>query len=581
MLSFPAHRKHRSLVRFVYPIALLLFGLASAGCSQTREWVATGRSAMVATDHALASKVGADVLKRGGNAIDAAVAVSFALGVTRPFSTGLGGGGFLIARLADGQVFVFDFRERAPLSATPDMYDRAVGRNPQGPPPSQFGYQAVATPGLLAGMFEVHRQLGSRPFGELIDPAIAIAERGFAVDQSYVDATSSGLERFERFPELRRSCEYVYKTHLRGGALRKAGDILRQPQLARTLRWIRRDGPDAFYRGTIAQAMVQTMRERGGWITGRDLAEYRVARRKPIQSTYRGYQIITMPPPSSGGTCLVEALNILETVDLPRTWQRDRGLAQHYVVEAMKHAFADRARWMADTDFSVVPIDLLTSKEYASLLAEAIDPDKTQPTDTYGAIQLPADSGTSHYSIVDPFGNCVVATETINTSFGSLAAVDEWGLILNNEMDDFAAHRQGANFYGLVQSPRNAPQPLKRPLSSMTPTMIFKDNQPVLLVGASGGPRIISSVLNVIVNLLDYGLRAPQAIAAPRVHHQWRPDEIYFDKPVADAVVQSLRHRSHKISKRRKKGVVQAIWVESNRMIGLSDPRKGGAPSGF
>ena len=365
------------------------------------------------------------------------------------------------------------------------------------------------------------------------------------------------------------------------GALRESGDILRQPKLARMLRLIRRDGPDAFYRGEIAKAIARAMQERGGQITERDLAEYKVARRKPIESSYRDYHIITMPPPSSGGPCLVEALNILETVDLGGVWRRDRGLAQHYVVEAMKHAFADRARWMADTDFASVPVDLLTSKIYAAQLAEAIDVEQTQPIDTYGAIQLPDDSGTSHYSIIDQAGNCVVATETINTSFGSLAAIDEWGLILNNEMDDFAAHTQEANFYGLVQSPRNAPEPLKRPLSSMTPTMILKDDKPELLLGASGGPRIISSVLNVIVNILDYRLDAKDAILAPRVHHQWKPDDIYFDKPAAREVVNSLRRRSHKISQRRKKGVVQAVWVDSNRMIGLSDPRKGGAPAGY
>lgn len=577
-LMFDRKVTHR--VNVMIAVAPLLGGLCGA-CSQSPEWLATGRRAMVAADHPQASRVGADVLKRGGNAVDAAVAVSFALGVTRPYSTGLGGGGFMIVRLVDGRQFAFDFRERAPLAATPDMYDRAAARDPDGPPPSQYGYLAAGTPGLLAAMKTVHDQFGALPFEQLIDPAIELAERGFAIDDSYAKEASAKIEVFERHPQLKQSCRYVYETHLGGGVAPSIGDKLCQPKLAQLLRGIRRGGVDFFYRGEFADALARTMQQHGGIITGQDLAGYEVTPRRPIQATYRDYDILTMPPPSSGGACLVEALNILETKDMRRTWRRDPDLARHYLVEAMKHAFADRARWMADADFAPVPVDLLTSKAYAQQLALSIDPNTTQPVDTYGAIQIPEDAGTSHYSIVDAAGNCVVGTETINTVFGSLAAVDEWGLILNNEMDDFAAHSAKANYYGLIQSARNVPEPLKRPLSSMSPTIILRDGQPVLLLGGSGGPRIISSVLNMTLNLLDFGMSPQEAMNAVRIHHQWQPDTVLFDKAPPPSVTSALETRKHAISDRRATGVVQLVWVEPNRMVGVSDPRKGGAPAGF
>lgn len=564
----------------IVALLLLISGWCGA-CSQSPEWMATARRAMVATDHPLASRVGADVLKRGGNAVDAAVAVSFALGVTRPYSTGLGGGGFMIVRLADGRAFAFDYRERAPLAATADMFDRAAKSDPDGPPPSQYGYLAAGTPGLLAGMKTVHDQFGQLPFEQLIEPAIKLAEHGFAIDENYAKEAAAKNDVFERYPVLKQSCNYVYETHLRGGDSPSAGDRLRQPKLARLLRGIRRGGLDFFYRGEFAEALTRTMQQRGGIITGQDLAGYEVTLRKPIQATYRGYDILTMPPPSSGGACLVEALNILETVDLPRIWRRDPDLARHYLIEAMKHAFADRARWMADADFAPVPIDLLTSKAYAQQLALAIDPNETQPIDTYGAVQIPEDAGTSHYSIIDAVGNCVVGTETINTVFGSLAAVDEWGLILNNQMDDFAAHSAKANYYGLIQSDRNVPEPLKRPLSSMTPTIILQDGQPLLLIGGSGGPRIISSVLNMTLNLLDFGMSPREAMTAVRIHHQWRPEAVVFGKTPPAGMASALEARGHVISDRRSTGVAQLVWVKSNRMIGVSDPRKGGAPAGY
>jgi len=536
---------------------------------------------MVATDQAIASRIGAAVLERGGNAIDAAVAVSFALGVTRPHSTGLGGGGFMIARLADGRVFVFDYRERAPLGASADMYDRAQSVHPGGPPPSRYSRLAVGTPGVLAGLFEAHRQLGSLHFGELITPAIRLAENGFAVDRHYVDATVQVREVYEKYPGLKQSCPYVYHVHLRDGNLRRVGDTLRQPRLGRLLRAIRRDGPAVFYQGRVAKSIAGDMKHNGGLLTARDLADYRVARRQPLRSTYRDCELITMPPPSSGGVCLIESLNILEHTDLGGLWRRDQAAAYHYMIEAMKHAFADRARWLADADFVSVPVGLLTSKPYAAELAAAIDPDGVQPIDTYGAVQIPDDDGTSHYSIVDAAGNCVVATETINTSFGSLAAIDDWGLILNNEMDDFSARASKPNYYGLIQSPRNAPEPLKRPLSSMTPVIVLRSGKPVLLLGASGGPRIISSVLDVMVNSIVLDMDPRAAMTAPRVHHQWVPDTVFFDQPISPALRAGLVRRGHNVSEQTRSGVVQAVYVGPEGLTGVSDPHKGGAPAGY
>lgn len=554
--------------------------LCLAGCAQRPEWIATGRTAMVAADHAEASRVGLEVLRGGGNAVDAAVAVSFALGVTRPFSTGLGGGGFMIVRMADGEVHVYDYRETGPLAATADMFERAAADRPEGPAASRYGHLAVAVPNLLNGLSRVHRDLGSRPWKELVVPAIELAEVGFAVDASYVSATQDVLEVYERHPNLRQTCPYVYDVHLGGGTLRQVGDTLRQPALGRLLKLIAARGADAMRGGPVAADMEREMRANGGLIRQSGLATDRAVKREGLRGTYRQYELIAMPPPSSGGVCVLETLNILETVDLGAIQKRDRGAAAHLVVEAMKHAFADRARWLADGDFAPVPVDLLTSKAYAETLASGLDSETVQEADTYGVLAVPEDSGTSHFGIIDRWGNCVVSTETINTQFGSLAAVDEWGLILNNEMDDFAARPGRANFFQLVQSERNAPGPGKRPLSSMSPTIVLKDGSPVLLVGGSGGSRIISSVLNVMINVLDYGMSLEDAMTSVRVHHQWQPDEVAFDQAPDESLADGLKRRGHVLADRRRSGVIQAIRVDGGRMTGGSDPRKGGQPAG-
>ncbi|MCP4249872.1 MAG: gamma-glutamyltransferase [bacterium] len=559
----------------------------ASGCAQapksTHRWIATGTQAMVASDSIYASQAGLEILRAGGNAFDAAATVSFALAVTRPQSTGLGGGGFMMARSADdGRIIVHDFRETAPASATEDMFVKAVQRDPDGPRPSRNGHLAVAVPGLLAGRVAMLEAYGTRSLAEVLAPAIRLARDGFAVDQAYVTACGEALKNYVVHPRLIETCGYVYRVHLREGDLRRPGDVLAQPALARLLTGIAAHGADFFYRGPVAAAIEQEMQAHGGVMRAADLAAYRpVTNRRPIVTTYRDYTVIGMPPCSSGGICLAQTLNILEQFDLPEIHCRDPALATHLMLESMKHAFADRARWLGDADVVSVPVDLLTSKTYAQLLAQAIDPDRSADVATYGADVIPDDAGTSHFCIVDRWGNCVVSTETINTSFGSLAAVDEWGLILNNEMDDFAAEPGRANVYGLIQSTRNAVAPGKRPLSSMTPTIVLRDGQPCLLLGGSGGPRIISSVLLVLLAVTDLGMSLDEAMTDLRPHHQWRPDEVFFDAAPPEALAASLTERGHRVSSRRRTGVVQAVRLEGRRLIGAADPRKGGAPAGY
>ncbi len=545
------------------------------------EWVAEGRQAMVAADHQLASIAGLRIIQQGGNAVDAAVAVSFTLAVTRPESTGLGGGGFMIIRSAsDGEVTVLDYRERAPQRSTPEMFVNADGRTGK-LSPSRYGHLAAAVPGQVAGLLEAHKRFGTLPLAELLTPAIAIAEDGFAVDEHYVKATQSCLKKYEQYTQLKSMCPYVYEIHLRQGNLRVEGDCLCQPALGRLLREIAARGRDGFYSGPVARDLELEMTRNGGLITAADLAQYKVSERHPLCSTYRGYGVITMPPPSSGGTCIIEALNILESFDIAHAYNSDPSLAFHYIVEAMKHAFADRARWQADADYAFVPTDLLTSKDHAKHMAESLTSFTASDPDCYGTLQIPDDAGTSHFSVVDAMGNCVVSTETINTRFGSLAAVSKWGIILNNEMDDFTSVHGKANAFGLAQSDRNMPSPGKRPLSSMTPTIILRNGKPMLLLGASGGPRIISSVLNVIVRTLDFDMPLADALAACRVHHQWSPNEVVFDRPPPQRIAVGLRRRGHGLASKRQTGVVQAVFIDSGRLVGASDPRKGGKPAGM
>jgi len=543
-------------------------------------WIARGSREMVAADSEFASRAGLEMLQSGGNAIDAAAAVSFALAVTRPYSTGLGGGGFMIARLADGRIVVQDFRETAPAGATTDMCAKAARERPDGPSPSEFGYLAVGIPGLVAGRCQALAQFGTMPLAKTLQPAIRLAREGFPVDEDYVKNARDVLANYEKYSSLKDSCNYVYRTHMGSGTLRKVGDKLVQPELGKLLERLAAEGPDLFYKGSVGQAIVREMKKHGGIITEADLANYRPKLREPLLATYHDYKLILMPSPSSGGIALAETLNILETFNLPAIVKHVPGLALHYQIEAMKHAFADRSQWLGDQDFVEVPMERLMSKSFAAALARQIEPDGVSEIKRYGSSGMPKDAGTSHFCIADQFGNVVVSTETINTEFGSLAAVDEWGLILNNEMDDFTAEPGKPNAFGLIQSDRNAIAPGKKPLSSMCPTIVLKDDKPFLLIGASGGPRIITSVLNVFLGVTDFGLSLEDAIMRVRPHHQWQPDEVSFDREPPTELAAALTKRGHKLSEKRKSGVVQAILSDGEGWIGASDPRKGGKPAG-
>lgn len=543
------------------------------------DWIASGKSEMVAADSEFASKAGLSTLEAGGNAIDAAVAVSFALAVTRPYSTGLGGGGFMIARFSDGRIVVQDFRETAPAASTPDMFTKAGASHPDGPSRSEFGYLAVAVPGLVAGRCQALAQWGTLSLEKVLQPAIRLAREGYPVDEDYVRTTQDVLESYKKHPSLADSYGYVYRTHLRGGSLRQKGDRLIQPELGRLLEGLAAEGPDLFYKGTVAAAIAREMKRHGGIIAEADLANYQPKMRDPIVSTYRDYDLILMPSPSSGGIALAETLNILENFPRPPLPRHDMP-DYHLQIEAMKHAFADRAVWLGDQDFVDVPTKRLLSKSYAAALARQIDYQRVSEIKQYGSTGMPKDAGTSHFCIADRFGNVVVSTETINTSFGSLTAIEEWGLILNNEMDDFATEPGKPNAFGLIQSNANAIAPGKRPLSSMSPTIVLKDGQPYLLLGASGGPRIISSVLNVVLIVLDAHFPFQWAIETHRPHHQWQPDLVYFDREAPPGYIEDLKKCGHKIAQTYKSGIVQAIMRDGEGWIGASDPRKGGKPTG-
>ncbi len=543
-------------------------------------WIARGAQGMVATDSEHASGAGLEILQAGGNAIDAATAVSFSLAVTRGHRTGVGGGGFLIARFTDGRVVCQDFRETAPAAATADMYQKAAAANPQGPSPSEFGYLAVAVPGLAAGRCQALAQHGTMPLDRVLAPALRLAEKGFPVDEAYAAATREVLDTYEAHPKLRESCGYVWQVHLNEGRLRVAGDRLVQPELAKFFKALAAEGVDFFYRGAFADALAETMSRRGGIITKRDLADYAPKLREPLRSKYRDFELILMPPPSSGGIALTEALNVLEILDHHGVAARDAALALHDRIEAMKHVMADRAEFLGDADFVPVPVQRLTSKEFAKGLSAMIQADRVSLPREYGSLGMPKDAGTSHFCVVDRWGNVVVSTETINTTFGSLAAVDEWGVILNNEMDDFTSEPGKPNAFGLVQSSANAVAPGKKPLSSMSPTIVLRGDEPYLLIGSAGGPRIITSVLNVMLGLLDEGLSVEDAMQRIRPHHQWQPEELFFDRPPPADVAEALQGRGHKISQKRRSGTVQLILRNGKEWIGASDPRGGGKPAG-
>jgi gamma-glutamyltranspeptidase/glutathione hydrolase len=563
--------------------ALLALALAIGPGASAAAEPAPGARGMVVASQADAARAGRLQLERGGNAVDAAVAAAFALAVTQPFSAGLGGGAFVLIREPGGEVVAIDARETAPARADRDLYVRPG----VAPDASLQGPLAVATPGFVRGMALALEAGGSRPWAEVLEPAIRLAEQGFAIGPYHARMLERmrGAGFARRFPETAR----IQLPE----APAEAGWILRQPELAATLRRLAAEGPEAFYTGAIARKIASWLEARGGLVSAADLAGYRPLRRAAVAGTYRGNQVISFPPPSSGGAVLIEALNILEGFDL-RELGPDDPAAAHRVVEASKLAFADRAVWMGDPDFVEVPVARLTSKGYAEALRARILPplwkrwllgedERAIRVDTPGLAA--DDAGTTHLSATDASGRAVALTMTINTPFGSGLTVPGTGILLNNEMDDFAKAPDQPNAYGLVDTRgANAIAPGKRPLSSMTPTILVRDGRVVFVTGSPGGPRIITTVLLTIVNVVDFGMDVQQAVAAPRYHHQWQPDQVAAEPLLPAEIVEGLRARGHEVEVEPYPwSSAQAIAIDpaTGLQSGGSDPRSDGAALGW
>jgi gamma-glutamyltranspeptidase/glutathione hydrolase len=538
----------------------------------------SSKRGVVATDNAQASKVGARILAEGGNAADAGAAALLANGVLNPFASGLGGGGFCLYRPVGaskqddseqdtGEVQVIDFRERAPQKATREMFvvDGEPVRKLQ-----MRGGKASGVPGEPAGLWALQNRFGTLDWERVVDPAYKLAHRGYQVGPLLEKRLESRAESLEKHPKLAD----LFK---KDGAWAKQGDTLTRPGLARTLELYRDQGPIVFYHGDVGQAVVDAVNAAGGMFQTDDFRTYSVVNREAITGSYRGHQVYSMPPPSSGGTTLIETLNILEGYDLAEMGLNAESI--HLITEALKHAFADRARWLGDTDFVDVPIERLTSKAYADTLRAKIKPDGVLPLEEYGSHrQLPEDAGTTHVSVIDSAGNMLACTSTINTSFGSMVLVDEYGLIMNNEMGDFTPMPGKPNNYGLIGTGQNAVAPKKRPLSSMSPTLVLRDGKPFLASGASGGPMIITGTLSSILNLIDFEMTPAQAIAAPRIHHQWRPEILFAEEAIPGK--ESLRTLGHTLKVGRAYSSVQIVASSPDgSLTGVSDPRKMGRPA--
>jgi len=531
---------------------------------------------MVVSSDSLATKVGVEILKRGGNAVDAAVAVGFALAVTYPQAGNIGGGGFMVIKMANGETVTIDYREKAPIKAHEDMFLDESGNFV--PEKSQIGHLSVGVPGSVAGLLLALEKYGTMSRKEVLNPAIELAEKGFIVNEGLARAFKNAFEHFKKFPS-------TMKYFSKNGEPYKEGDLLIQKDLAKVLKLIRDRGRDGFYKGKVADLIVAEMKRGGGIITHEDLEKYQPVIRKPVIGNYRGYEIISMGPPSSGGVCLIELLNILENFDLKK-YGHNSSYTIHYLVEAMKRVYADRAEYLGDPDFVEIPLDKLLSKEYAKEIASQIDTFFATPSSKIVRSVSPPQDGihTTHYSVVDKWGNVVSVTTTINSYFGSMVVVDGAGFFLNNEMDDFSAKPGVPNQFGLLGNKANSIQPSKRMLSSMTPTIVLKNGKPFLVLGSPGGSTIITSVLQVILNIIDFEMNIQEAVDAPSVHHQWYPDEVYYEKRGLPLdVIENLKKRGHKLVERHGfQGEVQAILIDENGIkYGAADPRGYGFAMGY
>jgi len=540
---------------------------------------------MVASVYPEASAVGAEVMRGGGNAVDAAVAVGFALAVVHPAAGNLGGGGFLLYRTAKGEVHFLDFREKAPAAASRDMY---LDKNGNVTEQSQYGYRAAGVPGTVAGLVEAERRWGRLGLARVMAPAIRLAREGVKVTQ--YEAANMRDEDLARDSESRRIFQ-------RGGHYYEQGEVLKQPELAATLERIARN-PDDFYHGALAVEIAAAIKRGGGLITAKDLAEYTVVDRVAVHGTYRGYDIYSAPPPSSGGVALIETLNILEGFDL-RAAKRNSAEHLHLVAEAYQRAFFDRSVFLGDPDFGRIPVAQLMDKKYAAEWRATIDPKKASVSaelrrpsmaqlDETAAMHAPfvgaEKQNTTHYSVVDEAGDAVAVTTTLNDSFGARVTLPGLGFLLNDEMDDFASKVGVPNMYGLIQGEANVIAPGKRPLSAMTPTMVVKDGRLLLVVGAPGGPTIITTVANVLINAVDFGEDIQRAVNAPRFHHQWMPDELKVEGwQVSPDTIGMLEKMGHKVVRTESWGDGECVGIDwkTGERLGASDGRNSGRAVGW
>jgi len=554
-------------------IVLLLVVALNVPANIARE-PARARHGMVASTNEVASRVGVDIMKRGGNAVDAAIAVAFALQVTHPAAGNLGGGGFMMIRLKDGRTTAIDYREMAPAAAHRDVYLDKNGNLIEGEGGSLVGYRAAGVPGTVRGMELALKKYGSGKltWAQLVEPARRLAGAGFTVTYELARSLYHEREYLSKYAETKR-------IYLKNGQFYKEGELFRQPELAATFARLQRFGPNEFYDGETARLIVADMKRHNGLMTMDDLRGYVAKERAPVRGNYRGYEIISMPPPSSGGAVLIEMLNILEGFDLQKM-EASSSDRYHLMAEAMRRAFADRAEYMGDSDFVKVPVPGLIDKSYAATLRTTINIDRAS---TSAEVRAGRPAGyesdeTTHFTVVDAEGNAVSNTYTLNNSYGSAAVAKGTGLLLNDEMDDFAAKPGTPNMYGLIQGERNAVAPKKRPLSAMTPTIVLrKDGSLWFTVGSPGGPTIINTVLCIITNVVDYEMNIQQAIDFPRIHHQWLPDELVGEPfGLSGDTQRALAARGHKLAKLRYLGDAEGIMIEekTGMRLGATDPRR-------
>lgn len=552
--------------------ALLLALLLTTQVAAFRPEPVYGREAMVVTADRHATSIGVEILRSGGNAIDAAVAVGLALAVTEPNAGNLGGGGFMLLRLADDRTSFIDFRERAPAAAHRDMY-----LDPSGNPTeeSRVGYRAAGVPGTVRGLALALNRYGTKTWSSLVDPALRLARNGYPVSYGLARSLRSS-RRLARFRESQR-------IFLNRGRFFTFGDTLKQDDLAATLERLASHGPDEFYTGKTARLIADDMAANGGLITAADLEAYAPVERVPVAGTYRQFEILSAPPPSSGGTGVIQILNILEEFDLRST---AAGSAQtvHIVAEAMRRFFADRAQFFGDTDYVDIPLRGMLSKKYAAARRESIRQNRVTPSAEVGSSNPSGyeSDETTHYAVVDAAGNAVAVTYTLNGGYGSGVTARATGVLLNNEMDDFTAKPGSPNAYGLLQSESNSIEPGKRPLSAMSPTIVLESGRPRFLVGAQGGPAIITAVTQVILDVVDFGMNVQQAVDFPRFHHQWMPDLLYLEPfGFPTETREALQAMGHRISFGRRLGHVEAIEVRDDLLMGAADSRSEGVAAGL